>query len=87
MSAEAVVFVAWEREGQWRVQTRARSEYFAELVDPAFAHPVFTVLTLRQVGSRRRRHVLICADAADPDQFRRLRVRLRNRTPADSGMP
>lgn len=75
-SARAIVLLAWDRQGQWRLVQRDGRVLDAWLEHGAYSHPMLVALALRTKDHGRRR-VLVVADRVDADHMRRLRVRLR----------
>lgn len=63
------------RDAWWLIEAGADAQRL-RLLAGAFVHPRLIVLRFSTAGSGRRTF-LLCADNADPDTLRRLRVRLR----------
>jgi toxin CptA len=81
----AIAALRIERDGSIRIHHRA--EAYAEpsdLLPGSTAHPCLTVLRLRAVDGRRY-NAVIAVDSLPRDDFRRLRLFLRNRDRRVSG--
>ncbi len=68
--------LTWQADGDWLLQTREGDDIEATLLPGSYRHPWLVVLNFRLEGSRRRRSVVLFADALDPEMHRKLRVRL-----------
>lgn len=73
----AIVAVDVRREGRVLCQTRRGEWIDCELLPSSFVSCRLTVLNLRIRATQCTRHVLLCSDNVDPENFRRLRVWLR----------
>jgi hypothetical protein len=76
----AVVCIAHDDLGGWRVEYRDGRRCRVMPVATTLVHPALTLLVLRPLGagrSARRIHVTIAPDALRAQDFRRLRGRLR----------
>jgi toxin CptA len=68
--------VRWTADGRWQVRDGAGHEHEATLVGRPVVSDWLTVLRLRGADGRER-PLLLCADSADAEALRKLRVRLR----------
>jgi hypothetical protein len=71
----AVLELSLNGADQWHVRQRGGGWQPAELTG-AYVHRALVTLTLRLAGRRRRRGVVLAADAVDAEVLRRLRARL-----------
>ena len=76
-SPRAIVLLAWDRHGRWRLLQRDGRVLDVRLAPGGYAHPQLVVLAFRSARGRRRVHVLAVPGMVDADQLRRLRARLR----------
>ncbi len=65
-----------DSEGAWTLYLADGRALAGRMLSSSFVHPALLVLNFR-TGRFRRRHLVLLADAADPDVLRRLRVQLR----------
>lgn len=75
-AARAIVVVAWDGQGRWRLVQRNGRVLDATLERDAYAHPALVALPFRARDGHRL-DVLIVPDRVDAQSLRRLRVRLR----------
>lgn len=75
-AARAIVLLAWDGQGRWRLVQRDGQVLDARLEHGGYSHPMLVALPFRTSGGRRV-CVLIVADRIRSDTMRRLRVRLR----------
>lgn len=75
-AACAIVLVAWDQQGQWRLVQRNGVVLDAWLEHGAYSHPALLVLPFRLRDGHRRR-VLVVPDRVQAGVLRRIRVRLR----------
>ena len=59
------------------VQTRSAQWLECEVLDSTYVASFLTVINLREKSAGKRRHVVLCPDGVDPEDFRKLRVWLR----------
>lgn len=69
----AVVALVWLREGDWHLIERGGREQACRLRADSYVHPALTVLNF---AGERRCSIVLLPDSLDPEDFRRLRVRL-----------
>ena len=72
----AVTEIRWNGS-DWRLSTAMGQDIVASLLGTTFVHHWLVVLNFKVAGQRRMWPVLIFPDGADPDDFRRLTVRVR----------
>ena len=72
----AVTEIRWNGS-DWRLTTAVGQDIAASLLGTTFVHHWLVVLNFKVVGQRGMWPVLIFPDGADPDDFRRLTVRVR----------
>lgn len=75
-AGRAIVHLAWDRGGRWRLIQRDGRVVDARLDQGTYVHPLLVALALRDADGRTRR-VMVVSDRIDAQDFRRLRVRLR----------
>ena len=75
LSPDAIAALRCDRDGVWLLELVDGRTLEAVLRPGALIHPRLMVLSFR--GPRRGLNVALTGDNADPDQVRRLRVRLR----------
>lgn len=75
-SDRSILFVGWDRHGQWRLARRDGRILEGTLLDGGFSHPLLIVLRFR-CHTGRHIPLVIVPDMVDGHMFRRLRVRLR----------
>ncbi len=68
--------LVWQADDDWLLQMPDGSEVDARLLPGSYCHPWLVVLNFQIADSRRRRSVVLFADALAPDMRRRLRARL-----------
>ena len=74
---DAVVEIEWSDEGTLNFKTRDGTWHSARLMPSTFVTPWLTVINLRTGQRPRVRHVVLMADSAGAEEYRRLRVRLQ----------
>jgi len=73
----AVVALELDADGNLALQTQADPNWQSYTLRSSFVHPWVTLLRVRPDGRRSgTQTLLIAADAAEPEAFRRLRARL-----------
>ncbi|NOX75942.1 MAG: hypothetical protein GXP17_04880 [Gammaproteobacteria bacterium] len=68
--------LTWQADGDWLLQAHGGDDIEATLLPGSYRHPWLVVLNFQLEGSRRRRSVVLFADALEPEMHRKLRVRL-----------
>lgn len=66
----------WHADGTWHVEGADGARSFARLLPSTFFHSLLVVLHFRVEGGGRR-YMVLCRDSLGPEQFRRLRARMR----------
>lgn len=75
---DAIVALEWNDDGAVSFLTRDDLWHAARLLPSTFVTPSLTVINLRTVLERPRvRHVVLMADSAGSEEYRRLRARLQ----------
>lgn len=77
LSPASIVAFTLHADCRCEFRTRSGAVQEAQLLGSSFVAPWLTVLNLKTADSRLARHVVIVADAADSEIFRKLRVRLK----------
>ena len=80
-SSASVVSLYWPEGEQWRLGCRNGDETWALLLSDSFVKPWLTILLFRPDSGGRVQNVVILPDMLDPENFRRLRVRLKLNSP------
>jgi toxin CptA len=76
-SARSIVGFELREKGEATFVERGGRAHEGHVSGSSFVAPYLTVLNFRANEGRAVRHALILPDSLDPDEFRRLRVRLR----------
>lgn len=76
-SMTSVVRLFLNGDEEWWLTNAHGRTLKVRLVSPTLVHPLLTILRFR--ADRNRYTLILTADTAPPDEFRRLRVRLRFR--------
>ena len=74
---EPALTLLWQGDGRWSLFEDG-GEYGAALAEHPFVQPWLVILPLRVEGLRRVRRIAVFPDSLPEQDFRRLRVRLRN---------
>lgn len=74
---DSIVALEWSEDGGVNFQTRDGIWHSARLLPTTFVTAPLTIINLRAADRPRVRHVVLMADSADGDAYRRLRVRLQ----------
>ena len=77
-SGAALRSAVWQADDTWSLVDHDGRQWPSDRWDAPLVHPRLVMLRFRQ-GRTRCRCLLLCPDAIDPEQLRRLRVRLRRR--------
>lgn len=77
LAEDSVVAVEFGHSSEVPFRTRSGIWHAGQLLGSSYVSPELTILNLKLVGAHGVRHVVICADAVDPEDLRRLRVWLR----------
>lgn len=83
---QSIKSVTWRHDNFWDLETYEGRHLQAQLSGNSFVHPWLTIVNLKLMGQpwyRRNRSLLVLPDNVDSENFRRLRVRLRQLSNSD----